>query len=222
MPTVKLIWRGFGDALDHLLPFAVWTLAWWGCLVLILPAPAATITLATLTDPRRTVDRPDWRDALAVLRRSLKRGWVLALLTVPIVAVLVANLSAYGTSGSRWSLLVPLWAFLLLLALATVLYAFAIAGLTQAPIRTVIARALLLVVARPLRAVLLIGVVTVFVAIGGALVIPLVLVVPALCAAIINRLVLDGLGLPVIDPLAPTAERLAENQRRANASRWRR
>jgi hypothetical protein len=44
--------------------------------------------------------------------------------------------------------------------------------------------------------------------------------VPALIAAVVNRVVLDGLGSPVLDPLAPTDERLVEEQRRATASRF--
>jgi hypothetical protein len=51
-------------------------------------------------------------------------------------------------------------------------------------------------------------------------VVPLVMFVPTLTAAVVNRVVLDGLGLPVLDPLAPTAERLVEEQQRAAASRF--
>jgi hypothetical protein len=58
------------------------------------------------------------------------------------------------------------------------------------------------------------------IAAGALLVVPLVMFVPALTAAVVNRVVLDGLGLPVLDPLAPTAERRVEEQQQAAASRF--
>jgi uncharacterized membrane protein YesL len=218
--TLRLIGRGFSDTLEHLLPFTLLTLAWWLGVLLVVPAPAVTIALTAMTDPRRAVERPDWRDAWTVARGALRRGWGLALLTVPFVLVLAANLATYGTSESRWSLLAPLWTVLLLLAVAVTLGGFAIAGLTERPALLAAKQAAILVGARPLRALGLSLVTLLLVAVGGALVVPLVLFVPALIAAIVNRLVLDGLGLPVQDPLAPTEERVAEERRRADASRF--
>lgn len=220
MRTLRLIGRGFSDTLEHLLPYTLLTLAWWLGVLLIIPAPASTIALAAMTDPRRAIDRPEWRDALTIARGAVRRGWGLALLTVPFVLVLAANLTSYGGSGSRWSLLAPLWTVLLLLAIAVTLSGFAIAGLTPAPAPLAAKQAALLVGARPLRALALSILALVLVSIGGALVVPLVLFVPALIASIVNRLVLDGLGLAVLDPLAPTEERVAEERQRAGASRF--
>ena len=53
MGTLRLIGRGLTDTLESLLPFVLLTLAWWICLCLVIPAPAATVTLAAMTDPRR-------------------------------------------------------------------------------------------------------------------------------------------------------------------------
>ncbi len=132
MRTLRLIGRGLTDTLESLLPFTLLTLAWWVCLCLVIPAPAATVTLAAMADPRRTVDRPDWREALGAVRRNLWRGWGVLLRLLPIVAVLLANLSFYGGGTDRWDVLVPLWTVLLVFALAVALYAFAVAGLTDA------------------------------------------------------------------------------------------
>jgi uncharacterized membrane protein YesL len=220
MGTLRLIGRGLTDTLESLLPFALLTLAWWICLCLVIPAPAATVTLAAMTDPRRAVARPDWREALDVVRRSLWRGWGVVLPFLPFVAVLLVNLSFYGGGTDRWGVLVPLWTLLLLFALAGALYAFAVAGLTDATAWSATKRAGLLVVRRPGQA-LVVAIVVLFVtAVGAALVVPLVMLVPALIAAVVNRVVLDGLGLPVLDPLAPTDERLVEEQRRAAASKF--
>ena len=220
MGTLRLIGRGLTDTLESLLPFALLTLAWWICLCLVIPAPAATVTLAAMTDPRRAVARPDWREALDVVRRSLWRGWGVVLSFLPFVAVLLVNLSFYGGGTDRWGALVPLWTLLLLFALAGALYAFAVAGLTDATAWSAAKRAGLLVVQRPGQALVVAVVVLSVIAVGAALVVPLVMLVPALIAAVVNRVVLDGLGLPVLDPLAPTDERLVEEQRRAAASKF--
>ena len=220
MRTLRLIGRGLTDTLESLLPFTLLSLAWWACLFLVIPAPAATVTLAAMADPRRAIERPDWREALGVARRSLWRGWGVVLPPLPFVAVLLANLSFYGERADRWGVLVPLWTLLLLFALAVVLYAFAVAGLTDATDWSATKRAGLLVMRRPGQALVVAVVVLVVTAVGAALVVPLVMFVPALIAAVVNRVVLDGLGSPVLDPLAPTEERLAEEQRRVAASRF--
>src|SRR5215218_9852118 len=213
MRTLRLIGQGLSDTLESLLPFTLLTLAWWVCLFLVIPAPAATVTIAAMADPRRAADRPDWREALRAVRHNLWRGWRVVLPPLPFVAVLLANLSFYGGRAERWDVLVPLWTLLLL-------FAFAVAGLTEATPWSATKRAGLLVVRRPGQTLTVAVVVLFVVAAGAALVVPLVMFVPALTAAIVNRVVLDGLGLPVLDPLAPTDERLVEEQRRATASRF--
>ena len=220
MRTLRLIRRGLSDTLENLLPFVLLTLAWWVCFFLVIPAPAATVTLAAMADPRRAVDRPDWREAFRAVRRSLWRGWGVVLPPLPFVAVLLTNLSFYGGRTDRWDVLVPLWTLLLLFALAVALYAFAVAGLTDATAWSATKRAGLLIARRPGRALVVAVVVLFVIAVGAALVVPLVMFVPALIAAVVNRVVLDGLGLPVLDPLAPTGERLVEERRRAAASRF--
>ena len=220
MRTLRLIGWGLTDTLESLLPFTLLTLAWWVCLFLVIPAPAATLALVAFADPRRAVDRPDWREALGVARRNLWRGWGVVLPSLPFVAVLLANLSFYGGGTDRWGGLVPLWTLLLLFALAGVLYAFAVAGLTDATAWSATKRASLLVVRRPGQALVVAVGVLFVIAIGAVLVVPLVMFVPALTVAVINRVVLDGLELPVLDPLAPTNERLVEEQRQVAASRF--
>jgi hypothetical protein len=220
MRTLRLIGRGLTDTLESLLPFVLLTLAWWVCLCLVIPAPAATVTLAAMADPRRAVARPDWREVHGAVRRNLWRGWGVILPPLPFVVVLLANLSFYGGRADRWDVLVPLWTVLLLFALAVVLYAFAVAGLTDATAWSATKRAGLLVARRPGRALVVAVVVLFVIAAGALLVVPLVMFVPTLTAAVVNRVVLDGLGLPVLDPLAPTAERLVEEQQRAAAPRF--
>lgn len=219
MRTLRLIGRGASDTFEHLLPFALLSLAWWVCVALLVPAPGATVALAALTDPRRSVDRPEWREAALILRRNLGRGWGVALLTLPFVAVLGANLATYAGGASRWALFVPLWSILLVVAVAVALTAFAVAGLRDGTAAGAARLALFVVLRRPLRAVAVAVAVALLATLGALLVVPLVMLVPALAAAIVNRLVLDALEIPVPDPLAPTPEREVEERRRAVSSR---
>ncbi len=220
MGALRLVGRGCRDTVQQLLPFVVLTLTWWLCVGLVLPAAPATVVLAAMTDPRRAADRPEWREAVRWVWANLGRGWVVAALTLPPVAVLFANLSFYGDRATGWGLLVPLWTLLLLIGIAVCLYAFAVAGLTEGPATATVRSALWLVLARPFRALAVALVAVVLVGLGRALVLPLAIVVPALVAAIVNRVVLDGLGLPVVDPMAPTDERMAEERQRSSASRF--
>lgn len=219
MRTLRLIGRGASDTFEHLLPFALLSLGWWLCVLLVLPAPIATATLAALTDPRRSVDRPDWADVKTIFRDNLRRGWGVALLTLPVVAILIVNLASYAGGASRWALFVPLWSILLLVAVAVSLGAFAVAGLLGGTAPGAARIAVAVALRRPFRTFGIVIGLAFLVGLGSLLVVPLVMLVPALVAAIFNRFVLDTLDLPVPDPLAPTAEREEEERRRASASR---
>ena len=221
MGTVRLIGRGLSDTLEHLLLFSLLTFAWWAAVLLVFPGPGATVALFAMTDPRRAIDLPEWREAVAVARRSLRRGWALALLVLPVPAMLLWNLSFYAGDSGRFGLLIPLWLILLALSVAIGAFAFSVSALLDAPAIDGLRRAAWIVVARPGRAVVVGVVGWLLVVLGGLLVVPLVMFVPAMVAAIVNRVVLAGLGLAVTDPLAPTDERRHEEQvRRGRRSRF--
>lgn len=221
MRSARLMGRGVADTLEHLLPYTLMTLGWWLAVITIVPAPGATVTLAALTDPRRGPDRPTWREMVTLLQRNLWRGWGMTALTLPVVAVLLANLLFYGNGGSGWGVLVPLWTLLLVMSIALTGYAFVVAGLIERPVGTSVKLAAFLVGRRPLRAIALVITTVVAIVVGTALVVPLVIFLPALLAAVFNRMALDGLGLPVADPTAPTDERRQEQLERAASSRFR-
>ena len=214
MGTVRLIGRGLSDTLEHLLAFSLLTLGWWVAVLLVVPGPGATLALFGMVDPRRAIDRPEWRDAVRETRRNLRRGWALALLAAPLPGVLLWNLSAYAYGSGRFGWLVPLWLLMLGLLVAAALYACAVTALMEQPAWDALKGAAALVGFRPGRALATALVSWLLVAIGGALVVPLVMFVPALLAALVNRVVLDGLGVPVPDPLAPTEERAREERTR--------
>lgn len=212
MSALKLIGKGCSDTLEQLLRFTLLTLAWWLCVLLIVPAGPATIALFAMTDPRRLGQEPDWSDALMAGRRSWRRGWLIVLATVPLMFVLVWNIRAFASSGSAVVVLEPLWLVLLLFIGSICAYALAVAALRDQPAAVALRQATQLVGARPFRALVMAATIWLLVVVGTLLVVPMVMFVPALVAAIVNRFTLDGLGIPVTDVLEPTEERLREEQ----------
>lgn len=210
MRAFRLIGRGLSDTLEQLLRFTLLTLAWWGCTLLIVPVGPATITLFAMTDPRRIGDVPDWSEAIRIGRRSWRRGWLILLATAPFMFVLVWNIRAFATSSSQIVVLEPLWLLLLLIVGSICALALSTAALLDLPAAMALRQGLQLVGAHPLRCIVMALALWLIVALGSALVVPMVMFVPALVAAIGNRFALDGLGIPVADPLAPTEERERE------------
>ncbi|MGH2535233.1 MAG: hypothetical protein ACRDJW_23470 [Thermomicrobiales bacterium] len=221
MRGLRILFRGLSDTFEHLLPFTMASLGWWLCVFLIIPAPGATIALFRLTDPRVTseLERPSLRQSWDVTLANLRRGWGVAFLTVPILLILVVNLATVG-SAARLAMLVPLWVILFLLGVAAALSAFALAALFDQPALDAVKHGLLLTGARLPSALFVIVLLWLIVFLGTVLVVPLFMFLPAAVAAVANRLVLDGLGVAIHDPLAPTEERLLEEHKKRESSRF--
>lgn len=212
MRTLRLIGRGYSDTLEQLLRFTLLTLAWWLCVLLIVPIGPATVALFAMTDPRQLGDAPDWPEVLLVGRRSWRRGWLILLATAPLMFVLIWNIRAFATSAGRIVVLEPFWLLLLLIIGSICAYALAAAALLDLSAAVALRQGMQLAGAHPVRAIVMALAIWLIVAIGTALVVPMVMFVPALTAAIVNRFALDGLGIPVTDVLAPTEERMREER----------
>jgi uncharacterized membrane protein YesL len=197
------------------------SLGWWLCVFLVIPAPGATIALFRLTDPRiaSELDRPSVRQSWDVVWENLRRGWGMAIMTVPVLLILIFNLVTVG-STARLAVLVPLWAILLLLGLAATLSAYVLAALFDQPAVSAVKNGLLLTGARLPRALVAIVLLWLIVFIGTVLIVPLFMFLPATVASVVNRVVLDGLDIPVANPLAPTEERLREEEQKRTSSRF--
>ncbi len=232
MRALGLFRRGMRDTYEHFLPFSAATLGWWAVMalpvalaavlgwigfLLFLAVPGATASLFAFTDPRRTIDRPGIAELAAAFRRSLRPGLAVATITVPVIALLGWNIAYYGDSRSRFAVLVPLWSVLFLMAVAVALAAFALTGLFNLGAMAAVKRAFVLTGSAPLRSFMILVILGLITGLGALLVIPLLLVVPAMITATMNRFVLDRLGIVVVDPLMPTDERLHEQQARRAA-----
>jgi uncharacterized membrane protein YesL len=217
---VRLIGRGLSDTLEHLLTFTLYSLTWWLGVFLIVTAPAATMALFTMTDPRLAIAHPELKEAFRTVRQRFRHGWAIALLTVPVPLVLANNLIFYGGSDSFFGWLAPFWLFLLVLSLAATLATFSVAALTDARPLTALKTGALLTAVHPLRAGIVVVLLWILLAIGGALVVPLVMFLPATVTATINRFVLTGLRIDIPDPLKPTEERLREELGKKRSKRF--
>jgi hypothetical protein len=209
---VRIFFRGLSDTLENLLQFVLCSLSWWLCCLTVVLAPGAVVALFAATDPRikSSFDRPGPRTFVGNAVRHLRRGWKLTLVTAPVLALLTYNLWFYGAADNRLSLLTPAWLVLLVIGSLIALSAFSITALLDEPPLSAIRAAAILTGARVGHALVVGLLLYLLLAIGGVLVVPLVMFLPATVATTINRLVLDGLRIPILDPLAPTDERRVE------------
>ncbi len=222
MRGLRLIGRGLADTFEHLLGYVVASVGWWLALVTVIAAPAATVALFSFTDPRKSIDRPEWRDVLADVRRGFRRGWAVTLIVLPILTVLLLNLYSWGGTDSSFAFLAPFWLVLMVIGLAVGLGAYATVGLMDSSLRDAFKWGAYVVASAPFRTLFMMTMFLVYLVVGGLLVVPLILIVPALIAATVNRLVLGQLGIAVVDPLSPTDERLHEEQSKRAAKAHRR
>ena len=219
---LRLVKRGLSDTFEHLLPFTLTSLVWWLCVLLVVPAPGALLALFQQADPRHGIesDRPGFREGVRYGWQRIPQGWGLVALTVPVLAVLVYDISYGQTSDNVIRLLGPLWIVLLMLGTVATLSAFSLVAILAKPVLTALRLALLITAAR-LPAVLVVSVALyLIVAVGALLVVPLIMFLPVTVAATINRLVLDALRIPIVDPLDPTEERLREEAATRSRSRF--
>lgn len=222
MTSLRMLWRGMADVLDHLLPYTIYSILWWICVLTIVLGPPATVALGVMTDPRRLDSQPDVREAIAAGKAAFKRAWGMALITVPVMFVLGNNIRYYASSGSLFAILIPLWVLLTILGMGIAVSGFTILALGDASVFTALKQAALLSAIKPFRVLLFVVLLWVIGIISGALVVPLIMFFPALVASVFDRHVLDGFGMEVPDPTAPTDERQAEAlaERSTKKSRW--
>ena len=124
MSLLRAILRGFKDLYDQFFAMAKFSVLWWLCVVTVVGAAPATVTLFSIADPRRFVSTPELSEAVDVFRTAWKRGWGLALLTVPFLAALVWNIIYFIGSGHVLALMVPLWTTMAVILFVFIFYAF--------------------------------------------------------------------------------------------------
>jgi hypothetical protein len=220
--TIRDVLKGLSDTLENLLAYSVLSVCWWLAVFLVLPAPGATIALLAATDPRvvNSTGRPDVGEAIELTGHYLWRGWLLVLMTLPLLAILGINLWSYRNAEGLAAALGPLWVALLFAIVMIAMLAISCIALFDDELARGIQRACSILARRPLPALLIAVLLVLFLAGCAVLVVPLVLFYPAMAGAIVNRFVLRTFGAAIPDPLDPTAERRAEEQRERSARRF--
>lgn len=216
MRFFRLVWRGIRDLFDQILPFALYSILWWVCILLIIPGPPATLALFAMCDPRRRVSQPEFSDAVAIFKSAFLRSWKVALVTVPFVAILAWNLFYFSGTDHVLIALVPLWVIMLVILFVLLHYSFSVAAMMESGPRNALRGAMFVLVSRPFSGIALSLFLMVVGSVLAVMVLPMALFGPALLACIVNRFVLDGLGVPVTDPDSPTDERQDERERGVN------
>jgi len=212
----RLVWRGTRDLFDQMLPFALYSILWWICVLLIVPGPPATVALFFMCDPRRRISQPEFSDAVEIFKSAFLRSWKVALVTVPFVLILAWNLIFFSGTDHVLIALVPLWIIMLVILYIVMLFSFSVAALMESGPRNALRGSMYVLVSRPISGIALSLFLMVIGSVLAVMVLPMALLGPALLACIVNRFVLDGLHVPVIDPDSPTDERQDERERGLN------
>lgn len=224
--ALRIVGRGLRDTYDNLFGFCLASLGWWLASLPVLAlwpfvswlavlgflpfGPAATIALMAVVDPRRTINRPDPREALDLFRDKIVDGWKLAAATIIVPVVLVNNIVVFGGSDSWLAQLTPLWAVLFVVALIFLFVAFSVAGMFGGSLKETAQRTAYVLVAAPFRSLFVVALLLLLIVLGTVLVVPMILFVPALVATTLDRHVVRAFDLTIVDPNAPTPERLQE------------
>jgi uncharacterized membrane protein YesL len=209
----RIVLRGLRDTIDHILVFVVATLAFWVGIASIVFAPTALLALFHVADPRHGIqsEAPTPATTIRYVKEHWLRSWALGLATIPVVALLFYNnMVFYGRRTGTLSALTPLWLVLFVLGLMIALASFSACALLDRPVKASLRLGFLITGKALPRYALVAILVGVLALIGAFLIVPVVLFLPATIAAILNRMMLSVLDIPVPDPNLPTPELLAE------------
>ena len=218
MAALRLALRSYREFYDQVWLMLLVSLVWWLLLLTFVFAPSATLLLFRHADPRLG----SWDERLDVaasgryLWNQFVRGWTLALVTLPVIALTAFNLWFYSGSSSVLSALGPLWLVLLIVSVVASIIAFALAATTELPVKQVIVAAARITALR-LPAVIIILLVTLVIPVllittTLYFLLPLLLMIPGIVATAFTRFGLLALGEPIPNPNEPTAERMHEKK----------
>ncbi len=214
MTGFRIVLRGLRDTIEHLVIFIGATIGFWIGLATVVFAPSALLTLFYATDPRHGVESetPSINATLRYLRTNWRRSWLLGLATVPALALLFYNALFYSQHSGTLKALTPLWLVLFVIGLMITLAAFSTSALLDRPVKPSLRLGFLITGKALPRYAIVIALTALLAVLGIMMIIPLILILPATIAAIINRVILRELAISIADPNAPTPELLAEQK----------
>lgn len=240
MTFLKILWRGLRDVYDSFMYSILVSLAFWVCCFpmvfgygflsvgpLVAPlffvtaalVPPALLVLHALADPRTVVNRIEWFDALALMRSEFFRAWKIALITIIPLIMIGWNIVFFIGTGHTLELFVPLWVVMFFFLFILTFYCYSLAGTHESGWRNAFRGGLFVLVKFPGRTVLLALFILIFGYLMTLAILPMLVLGPAMFAAVVNRFVFEALEVEVIDPDSPTDERAYERARGINPDR---
>lgn len=207
---IRLFLRGMKDAYDQFVLVMIVSALWWICVVLVVPGPPATVALFRIMDPRNQVQTPEVRDFFRVIREEFRTAWGVAGITLPVILVLLWNAAFFRGSDAFFAVLVPLWVVMAFVTTILLLYALATVAAMESKVRNAFRGATYLMVMWPFSSALMVVLLGMLASLFAVLVLPLLFFGPGVSAAVINRFVLTGFKVEIIDPNSPTSERRHE------------
>lgn len=240
MEFLKILWRGLRDVYDQFAWFMLLSVLVWLCALpfyfgyafatlalIFVPiavltfalVPSALTTLFYATDPRLIVHKPDFGDLKSVFTSSFVRSWKIALVTILPLMMIGWNIRFFAGSDHMLAVFVPLWVIMWVFLFVLTLYMFCLAGTHESGVRNAFRGGMYVLVKYPFRALFL----SLFTLMVGwvftVALLPMIVIGPAMFAAIVNRFVFNALEVYVIDPNSPTDERAWERERGINPDR---
>ena len=213
MTGFRLVGRGLHDTFENLAYFVLASLLWWLAQATIIFGPPATIALFRHADPRigTGIDRLSFTETITLMRTRFITAWKLFLIAAPVMALVFYNLGYYSSTESAIGAITPFWIALLCVCFVVNGTAFAVTAIAEKPAWPSFKSAFVLVGYGLPTMLVIILLLAVIIPIGLFLVIPALMFLPPMVAAIFNRFVLASMQVDIPDPLTPTAERAAEN-----------
>jgi hypothetical protein len=216
--ALKLGLRAYRDFYDQIWWLLLLLVLWWLLNVTVVFGPAATLLLFHEADPRQGIweDRLGPRGSVQFLIQNFARGWKLALMTLPAVALVAFNLNYYGHADGALGALSPIWFLLLIVFAIATCVIFAVAAVTGEDATTAWKSGARITLVRMPALVMLILITAIVPAMILTSVLifayPLFFVIPGLVATALSRYALTALKLQAPSPNQPTEERLREKK----------
>ncbi len=208
--TLQVVRRAFIDLWDHLFLVVFCSLVWLFLFLLIIPGPPATLALFDMAERiARREHLLEFRDYLRSVRARFGVGWRWAAINIPVLAILVIDISAIPRMFSP-SVAVPVqWFFIVALALWLVVNWYALAFLFQQKemsVRQALRNGAVLLLQHPLFAFVLAIITAILLWLSLILIIVNLLFGPMVVALISTHAVLDRVALfrAAQQPAAPS------------------
>ena len=210
MKAFSIMWSALKAAYEELFLCVFMSIAWWIGTILVIPAAPVTMGMHRVANRIANYKRVDnsffWEAARS--RSDFGRGWLLYLLHIMMPIAVIFNVWFYANSGATWMRIIGIaWVWILLLILLFLQYLFPLFWQQDEPnIRLSLRNAFLLALRYPLYSILILVFQVVLLAVSFVIMLPLILLTPAVMAITANVAlvgILQDMDLAPEPPVVP-------------------